>query len=114
MSILTNCTARTMKHLSATNMVTEVGADKFASTSSSSALTVSKYRDGISYLYAMPNLKPAHFVLIWVLKLQCRGALLPLHSRLPKEDGLSESRRHCRWPLSIRTQNARSFLHLAR
>ena len=44
-----------MKHLSATNMVAETGADEFASTPISTALTVPKFRDGISYLYARPS-----------------------------------------------------------
>lgn len=43
-----------MKHLSAMSIITEANADKFASTPFSKALTVPKYRDGISYLFASP------------------------------------------------------------
>ena len=41
-----------MKHLSATNMISETGADEYRSTPVSTALTIPKYRDGIGYLYA--------------------------------------------------------------
>lgn len=41
-----------MKHLSAMNIVSETGADEFAPTHFSNALTVPKYRDGISYWFA--------------------------------------------------------------
>lgn len=58
-----------MKHLSATNMVAETGEDKFAATPISTALTVPKFRDGISYLYVNPALGLLHFVLIRFLKL---------------------------------------------
>ena len=44
-------TARTMKHLSATHIIAETGPDQFASTPISTALTIPKYCDGISYLY---------------------------------------------------------------
>lgn len=43
--------ARTMKHLSAMNVVGETGADEYISTPISTALTVPKFRDGISYLF---------------------------------------------------------------
>ena len=38
-----------MKHLSAMNVVGETGADEFSPTRFSNALTIPKYRDGISY-----------------------------------------------------------------
>ncbi len=41
-----------MKHLSAMSIITETNADEFASTPLSKALTIPKYRDGISYLFA--------------------------------------------------------------
>ena len=41
-----------MKHLSAMNVVCEKGADEFYPTHFSHALTVPKYRDGISYWFA--------------------------------------------------------------
>ena len=41
-----------MKHLSATNIISEIGVDEYASTPVSNALTIPKFRDGISYLYA--------------------------------------------------------------
>ena len=44
--------ARTMKHLSAMNVVCEKRADEFYPTQFSHALTVPKYRDGISYWFA--------------------------------------------------------------
>ncbi|KAM0801004.1 S-adenosyl-L-methionine-dependent methyltransferase [Usnea florida] len=43
--------ARTMKHLSATNMISETGVDEYTSTPISTALTIPKYRDGIGYLF---------------------------------------------------------------
>ena len=53
-----------MKHLSATNIVRETGADGFASTTISSALTEPKYRDGINYLQADPLARLAYPALI--------------------------------------------------
>ena len=50
--MLTLTVARTMKHLSAMNIVGEKGADKFYPTHFSHALTIPKYRDGISYWFA--------------------------------------------------------------
>lgn len=44
--------ARTMKHLSAVNIVKESNVDEFASTHLSRSLTIPKYRDGICYWYA--------------------------------------------------------------
>ena len=41
-----------MKHLSAMNVVCEKGADEFYPTHFSHALTIPKYRDGISYWFA--------------------------------------------------------------
>ena len=46
-----NLAARTMKHLSAMNVVKEANVDEFTSTHLSRSLTVPKYRDGISYEY---------------------------------------------------------------
>ena len=46
------CVARTMKHLSAMNIVGETGVDEFSATQFSNALTIPKYRDGISYWFA--------------------------------------------------------------
>ena len=38
-----------MKHLSASNVVKEVGTDRYSLNGFSESLTVPKYRDGISY-----------------------------------------------------------------
>lgn len=46
--------ARTMKHLSAMNVVNEPNVDEFTLTHFSKSLTVPKYRDGISYTYENP------------------------------------------------------------
>lgn len=43
--------ARTMKHLSAMNVVNEPNVDEFTLTHFSKSLTVPKYRDGISYTF---------------------------------------------------------------
>lgn len=42
-------TARTMKHLAATNIVGELGADHYVATPFCVALAEPKYRDGITY-----------------------------------------------------------------
>lgn len=41
--------ARTMKHIAAMNVVSEIGADNYTATPLSNALTEPKYRDGIIY-----------------------------------------------------------------
>lgn len=48
--------ARTMKHLSAMNVVKEPNVDEFTSTHLSKSLTIPKYRDGISYWYELCSL----------------------------------------------------------
>lgn len=49
--------SRTMKHLTATNMVGELSTDHYIATPLSTALTEPKYRDGITYLHdvALPS-----------------------------------------------------------
>ena len=55
--------ARTMKHLSAMNIVREKGADEFYPTQFSHALTIPKYRDGISYWFASKIPPLPYFIL---------------------------------------------------
>ena len=79
-----------MKHLSATNIVGETGADKFVSTPISTALTVPKFRDGISYLYVSP-VGLLLLVLSHLVKLQCCWTFISLHPCLPEGDRLWKS-----------------------
>ncbi|MCJ1303486.1 hypothetical protein MMC08_006296 [Hypocenomyce scalaris] len=57
--------ARILKHLSAMKFISERGADEYAATSLSNALTTPKFRDGINYLFhvAGPSFHgmPAYF-----------------------------------------------------
>ena len=48
--------ARTMKHLSAMNVVKEPNVDEFTSTHLSKSLIVPKYRDGLRYTYEDPSI----------------------------------------------------------
>ena len=41
-----------MKHLSAMNVIAETGTDEFSTTQFANAMTVPKYRDGVSYWFA--------------------------------------------------------------
>ena len=54
-----------MKHLSAMNVVCEKGADEFYLTHFSHALTVPKYRDGISYWFAIKIPLLPHVILTY-------------------------------------------------
>lgn len=107
------CVARTMKHLSAMNILNETNADEFTSTHFSTSLTDPRYRDGISYKYENPAVTQTSFPTNTIKLWRCRP-FFPRDTGIFEEIRLQKPQRHHGWSISVRTRHWETFFRLGR